>query len=122
MSQHSPSPADQRYVAHDWAGALALYQQARDAEPALAAPNALPLLIAHCRVELAAEPTALAAPDLPPATGSAREQALVKMVEGRALELCRAGDAVRASAVLRLLLPYDPTMARTYRPALAPGR
>ena len=122
MSQHSPSPADQRYVAHDWAGALALYQQARDAEPALAAPNALPLLIAHCRVELAAEPTALAAPDLPPATGSAREQALVKMVEGRALELCRAGDAVRAAVVLRLLVPYDTTMAETYRHALAPGR
>src|SRR5690348_11399863 len=114
MSQPAPSPADQRYVAHDWTGALALYEQARDAAPALAAPNALPLLIAHCRVELAADPTALAAPDLPRATGSARELALVKMVQGRALELCRAGDAVRAAAVLRLLVPYDTTMAETY--------
>jgi hypothetical protein len=122
MAIAAPSQADDRYVACDWAAALALYEQALAAAPGDAAAQALPLLIAHCRVELAHDPAALPAPSLPPASGSARERALVKMVQGRALELCRAGAAPRASAVLRLLTGYDPTMADAYRHVLAPGR
>ncbi|MEJ0070146.1 MAG: hypothetical protein WDO24_17110, partial [Pseudomonadota bacterium] len=80
----------------------------------------LPLLIGHCRIELADG----ALPNLPEAvaTGSPREQLSIKFARARALEMCRAGDRVRASQLLRFLAGYDPTMADTYRDMLAPGR
>jgi hypothetical protein len=122
MPHAAPSPADDRYIAHDWAAALALYQRALEADPGQAAATALPLLIAHCRLELADDPARLPEPPPAAASGSAREQALVRMLYGRALELCRAGASVRASVLLRLLAGYDRALADAYRDILTPGR
>jgi len=114
--------ADKRYVARDWAGALSLYEAARWTDPERAAARSVPLLIGHCRIELAADP-AQPLPEAPVvAVGSPREQWAVAFAWARALEMCRAADTVRASQLLRFLSGYDPAMADTYRDILGPGR
>jgi hypothetical protein len=130
MFQDAPSPdvgseisrADRCYLAQDWAAALALYESVERAAPALAAPLSLPLVIGHCRIELA-DDAALPAPTPGmAATHTAREQYAVKVLRARALEMCRAGGFARASQLLRLLAPYDVAIADAYRHGLEPGR
>ena len=126
MSDATPrppmDPADQRYLAKDWRGALDRYERALRDDPEQAIERSLPLLVAHCRLELA-DPIGLdIAPDLPAPTGSGRELFALKMLRARALELCRAGDVERAAALLRLSAVYDTTMAAAYRTSFAPGR
>jgi len=131
MSQDAPSPdagpeiaiADRQFIAREWADALARYQAIEQAAPRRAVELCLKLLIDHCRIELAADPARLppiAAPAI--ATGAPREAFVVKFAQGRALEMCRAGDAVRASELLRRLTGYDRAMADVYRDMLTPGR
>jgi hypothetical protein len=131
MSQDAPSRdagseisrADRCYLAQDWAAALTLYESAEQADPAVAAQLSLRLMIGHCRIELAGDAERLA-PVPPPATvgHSERAQYAVKFLQARALELCRAGAFLRASALLRWLIGFDPAMTDSYRDILAPGR
>lgn len=116
-------PGDERYLGKDWRAALALYSDAARLDPALSAQLSLPLLIAHCRIELADDPASLPLPtDLPAPVRTAREDYSIKVLRARALELCRAGDPVRASSVLRLMACYDDTLATAYRRNFAAGR
>lgn len=116
-------PADERYLAKDWAAALALYSEAMRDDPDLSARLSLPLILAHCRIELADDPEQVGiGADLPPVTRTDRESYVVKTLVARALELCRGGDAARASVLLRLAARYDRAMADTYRDMMAPGR
>jgi len=130
MFQDAPSPdvgseisrADRCYLAQDWAAALALYESAERTAPALSAPLSLPLVIGHCRIELAEDAALLAPAPVVAATHTAREQYAVKILRARALEMCRAGGFVRASQLLRLLAGYDAAIADAYRHGLQPGR
>src|SRR5271155_3188616 len=102
-----------KYVAGDWPSALTLFQQVRDHDPVMAARSFVPLLVAHCRIELAPSD---ALDTLEPgrgATGDHRLEMVVKFVRARAQELCRAGDHARAVRLLYALADYDPVVADT---------
>ncbi len=58
----------------------------------------------------------------PAASDSERVSQATRFLRARALELCRAGDPVRASTLLRFGAPCDPAMAKAYATSFAPGR
>jgi hypothetical protein len=102
-----------KYVAGDWPSALTLFQQIGDQDPVMAARSFVPLLVAHCRIELA-PPDALETLELGRgATGDDRLAMVVKFVRARAQELCRAGDHARAARLLDALADYDGVVAET---------
>lgn len=113
--------ADRRYVDGAWSDALALYEQVAGLDPPLSELRAVPLAMAHCRLELAADPAALVPPPHAPAQ-PVREEYIAKFLRARALELCRAGETIRASMLQRLLSTVDPAVGDVYRTSFADGR
>jgi hypothetical protein len=107
--------ADRRYLARDWASALALYGQIGEHDPERVDELALPIGIGHCRIELA-DMDAIAGLALHPGPcpESARVTGFITKARHRALELCRAGDAARAARLLRFLGGFDWAIAETY--------
>ncbi len=115
--------ADRRYLGRDWAGALALYGQIAERDPARVQERALPIGIGHCRIELA-DPGGLGALSLDPGPcpGSARTTVFITTARHRALELCSAGDAARAARLLRFLGRFDGPLSHVYAESIDPGR
>jgi len=107
--------ADRRYLGRDWAGALALYGQIAERDPARVRERALPIGIGHCRIELA-DPSGLGALALDPGPcpESARTTVFVTTARHRALQLCSAGDAARAARLLRFLSGFDGPLSHAY--------
>jgi hypothetical protein len=107
--------ADRRYLDRDWAAALTLYGQVRERDPSRVRELALPIGIGHCRIELAeAGDLAALALEPGPCPESARTTAFITKARHRALELCGAGDAVRAARLLRLLSAFDGAISHAY--------
>lgn len=102
------SRADELYLAGNWAAALALYRRTIDSQPDIARQLALALPAGHCDIELAgAEALTAPRPAYGPVAGVPREAAFARDLRVRALGYCRAGDVVRASALLRFIAPVD---------------
>jgi hypothetical protein len=115
--------ADQAYLAREWEAALSLQRALGDTHPQVAAELHFALTEAHCAIELAdADALTALAPDAGPPTSSPRETQLVGLIRGRVHECCRAGDLLRASALLRLIAPLDPSIAGAYAHGLLTRR
>lgn len=114
--------ANRYYEAGEWATALALYDTILERNPPIANKHALPLAIAHCRIELA-EPQALGTLALPAivVTGEQPETMRVMSVEHRIAALNDRGEFARASRLLRVVAGLEPRIAETYRVAVDPG-
>lgn len=113
--------ANRYYVAREWAGALSLFEAIQDRNPPIAAQLAVPLGIAHCRVELAAPDALSDAPPVLVPTGEPAEVERLIRLHHRAVELCSEGAFARAAQLLRLIAPLDAAIGETYRIAIAPG-
>ena len=116
--------AEQAYRNHSWAAAQVLYRQIAERDPLLSVQLSLPLVLAHCAVELAqAEP-----PDapIPEHTAVAVDRAsLVKRLEHlrrRGAELCANRDFDRASRLFRLMAEYDWSIRYTYKTSITDAR
>lgn len=112
------------YAAGDWVQALTALAVVSQREPDFATRAGAPLLIAHCRIELAKPDQLAALAALPPETPAASEdttRAVVEVACGRAQALCRAGDPARAATLLRWASHHDPALARTYAGLLTPA-
>jgi hypothetical protein len=115
--------ADRRYLARDWAGALALYGQVGQRDRTRVRELALPIGIGHCRIECAdADGLAALALDPGPCPESARATVFITKGRHRALELCHGGDAARAARLLRFLGGFDHPLARAYVETIDRGR
>jgi hypothetical protein len=112
--------AHNHYVRREWSAALALFQTIHARNSRLSAEFGLPLTIGHCAIELGDDdemPTSAGGA----ATGSEREAMLLNDMRTRVYELYRAGDCVRAVALLRLIAPFCPLVGGTYRDGLLDG-
>jgi hypothetical protein len=111
--------ADAAYMSSEWAQACDLLLQIFRTEPTWAALHSVPLMLAHCWVELAPADTL---DQLPLSRGlpchAGRETQLVQKLRFRAIALARAGDYRRGSILLRVLADYDPTIAEVIRTAI----
>jgi hypothetical protein len=113
--------ADRHYLAREWADALALYDQVGARDPTRTGELALPIGIGHCRIELAdADGLATLASD--PCPESVRSTVFSTTARHRALELCSAGDVVRAARLLRFLGGFDGALSHTYAESIDRGR
>src|SRR5258708_135329 len=110
--------ADRLYQARDWAAALDHYRRLETLAPALAAQRSVSVIVGHCRIELDDS----AALDNGTVTGgfgtSERDLQLVTELRVRLLELCYAGDFVRAARLLRWLAHFDLSIKTSYERAL----
>lgn len=114
--------ADARADAGDWQRAIERLEDILAQDREWAEMQGVPLQLARCRVEAAAE-AGLEAIEPPGGRrrGSEREQHLIQRVRIRAVELCRAGDSRRASRLLRLLADYDDAIRGTLDDMLPSG-
>ena len=114
--------ADALYRAHDWAAALAAYRTISARAPDDALGAALPLAIGHCLIELAdGDPDGLET-CYGQAVGVDAQALRIFQLRVRALQLVRAGDAARASRLLRFLCHYDGLLAQVYADGAMRGR
>ena len=98
--------ADRHYQARDWSAALRHYRDVLALDPGVASEQGVPLLVAHCLIELDGG----VAPDgggVPPSADLPRYRALITDLRCRLLELSYAGDFARAVALLGTLAPVD---------------
>jgi hypothetical protein len=115
--------ADRRYIARDWAGALALYDEVGAREPARVRELALPIGIGHCRIERAeADRLGALALDPGPCPESERSTVFVTTARHRALELRSAGDIARAARLMRFLGGFDGPLSHAYVESIDRGR
>jgi hypothetical protein len=110
--------ANRYYEAGEWTTARTLFASVCERNPPIAETHAVPLGLAHCRIELGEPPNPV--PAVVP-TGGQAEAARVIRLSHRAVELCRDGAFARAAALLRLIGRFDPSIGETYRIAIDPG-
>lgn len=114
--------ADALYLRGDWAVALPILQSLLTEVPDWAAVQSVPLMAAHCTVEIAASPdvASVAPAHAGDASNTEREQQIVRSVRERVNRLCRAGDYDRAAALLQVLSRYDAPIAQSIADTITP--
>jgi hypothetical protein len=125
----SPSPpallqaADDAYMNSEWALARDRLEAISAAHPAWAELMTVPLMLAHCRIELApAEMLEGLMLERGAAGRHERERQLAVRLRLRAMALARAGEHARASKLLRALADYDLPIADAIVSCLGPAR